>query len=100
MTTEWIHGSKTALTTMQTAVPASAAMVQSLNFINAEDGFALLTGKPEANGEQKFLLQTKDAGQHWSQISSNADRGFSRWDPVMDSKFNEPAAANSLPLFN
>jgi hypothetical protein len=85
MTIEWIHDNKTTLSIFQTAVPASATMVDSLNFINSKDGFALLTGKSEANKEQqKFFLQTKDSGQHWSLVSSNAPEQFLPEDTIVN----------------
>jgi photosystem II stability/assembly factor-like uncharacterized protein len=56
-----------------------------LNFVNSNDGFALLIGKSEANKEQqKFLLQTKDAGQHWSLVSSNAPGQFLPEDTIVN----------------
>jgi photosystem II stability/assembly factor-like uncharacterized protein len=85
MTTEWIHNNKTTISTFQTAVPVSATMVESLNFVNSNDGYALLIGKSEANKEQqKFFLQTKDAGQHWSLVSSNAPEQFLAGDTIVN----------------
>jgi len=83
MTTEWIHDNKTTLSTFQSSVPVSATVVESLNFVNSNDGYALLLGKSDANKEQpKYFLQTKDAGQHWSLVSSNAPGQFLSADAI------------------